>query len=178
MKQFWFKGMRPNVNVEAQPQKAQPQDSSGGDIQARRARLESERMTRRQALKKMGVMTGVAVLGLVTADDLARLAASALKEQKATRAIGDAIGRDFYKAGVAFADDMPNPYGDDNVPLPENETDIKTCLKRARWALRYCQWQAQEAFNNDGNQAARDSHLFGCNRDYNIRISRCHGNVR
>ena len=108
MKQFWFKGMAPN-NM-APPQKVQQQDSRGNEIQARRAQLENERMTRRQALRSIGVMTGVAVLGLVSADDLARLAASALKSNAVTKEIGDGIARDFRDAGVAFADPPAGPY--------------------------------------------------------------------
>ena len=83
---------------------------ASADTASLRARLESERMSRRQALRKMGVMSGVAVFALISADDLARLAATKLRENEATRGIGETLAKDLRSAGIAFANTSGNGY--------------------------------------------------------------------
>ncbi len=68
-----------------------------------RQRFEREKMSRRAMLRSMGVMTGVAVVTLISSDDLARLAVSKLRENEATREIGDTLAKEFRGAGIAFA---------------------------------------------------------------------------
>lgn len=111
-----FKGFWKNLQLpkaEAQPEMRgvgtpaaeQPLD----DVQAARKRFEQQKMTRRQALRKMGVMSATAVIGILSIDDLARLSAERLKQHGATRALGESVAHEFKDAGVAFADTMPKP---------------------------------------------------------------------
>lgn len=82
-----------------------PNENTELDVSASaaRKRFEQERLTRRKALRKLGMVSGIAAVGLLSIDDLARLSASKLKEYKATAEIGDSLAREFHSAGVAFA---------------------------------------------------------------------------
>lgn len=72
-------------------------------LAAEREKLEADKMTRRSALRKMGLTSG-AVFGMFFAvDDLARLAIKKLEEHRATREIANAVARDFRNVGIAFA---------------------------------------------------------------------------
>lgn len=91
----FFKKSISDVPVETQPEIA-PNETP-------RERFEREKMSRRAMLRSMGVMTGAAVITLVSSDDLARLAVSKLRENEATREIGDTLAKEFRSAGIAFA---------------------------------------------------------------------------
>lgn len=73
------------------------------DLPTKRQQFEKERMTRRAALRKIGIMSGVAAVALLSTDDLARMAANQLQQHGETKAIGDKLAKDFRSAGVAFA---------------------------------------------------------------------------
>lgn len=62
-------------------------------------KLNEEKLSRRAALRRIGMTGGIAVLGLLTVDDLARVAAKKLEQNELTRG----IAKDFKSAGVAFA---------------------------------------------------------------------------
>ncbi len=72
-------------------------------LAAEREKLEADKMTRRSALRKMGLTSG-AVFGMFFAvDDLARLAIKKLEEHRVTREIANAVAHDFRNVGIAFA---------------------------------------------------------------------------
>ncbi len=56
------------------------------DVSEARAKFEQERMTRRSALRKLGMTSGMALFSLFTVDDLARIAVKKLAEHKETNA--------------------------------------------------------------------------------------------
>ena len=62
-------------------------------------KLNEEKLSRRAALRRIGMTSGIAVLGLLTVDDLARVAAKKLEQNELTRG----IAQDFKSAGIAFA---------------------------------------------------------------------------
>ena len=62
--------------------------------------LAQEKMTRRAALRKFGMVGGMAALSLLTIDDLARVSAKKLEEHEMTKG----LAKDFKNAGVAMAD--------------------------------------------------------------------------
>ncbi len=63
------------------------------------ANADQEKLSRRAALRRIGMTGGIAVLGLLTIDDLARVAAKKLDQNALTHG----IAKDFKNAGVAFA---------------------------------------------------------------------------
>ena len=108
----------------------------GEDIEARRARFENERMTRRGALRKFGFMAGMAVFATLSVDDLARIAAKKMQDNEATKGIGDTLAKEFRAAGVALANDdpgNPNSYlgtciGCTPYCEPDEDYDCVDCL--------------------------------------------------
>lgn len=97
---------------------------------SRRERFEQERMTRRAALRRIGMTSGLVVFSLLTVDDLARLAAEKLKDNKATEQIGTSLAKEFQGAGVAFATTIGNgSESSGGVPPCNNNCDLKykTC---------------------------------------------------
>lgn len=65
----------------------------------------SEKMTRRAALRRLGMMGGMTVLGALTIDKLARISAQKLGQYELT----SGLAKDFKNAGVAFADVLGGP---------------------------------------------------------------------
>jgi len=61
-------------------------------------------MTRRAALRRLGMTGAMTVLGVLSIDDLARVAAKKLDEHEMTRG----LAKDFKDAGIAFADTLPS----------------------------------------------------------------------
>lgn len=81
-------------------------------------KLDAERLSRRAALRRIGMVSGMAVLGTLTIDDLARVSAKKLQQNELTRGIGDSLAKDFRNAGVAFADTVgtsPSQHCNDNA---------------------------------------------------------------
>jgi hypothetical protein len=68
-----------------------------------RAEFEKEKMTRRVALRKFGITTGMSVFSLLAVDDLARIVISKMEEHRETRHIAEAVANEFNHTGVAFA---------------------------------------------------------------------------
>jgi hypothetical protein len=61
--------------------------------------LAQERMSRRAALRRIGMTGAMTVIGVMSIDDLARVAAKKLEQNELTRGIAS----DFKDSGVAFA---------------------------------------------------------------------------
>ncbi len=77
--------------------------STPEEISASLAQFEAEKMTRRRALKKFGITTGMAVFGMFAADDLARMVIKKMEEHKETRQIAEVVAQEFKNSGIAFA---------------------------------------------------------------------------
>ena len=84
----------------------------------------ADKLSRRAALRRIGMTGGLSVLGLLTIDDLARLSAGKLAQTELTRG----LAADLRSAGVAFADVYgplgpaprdPGPRGEPLDPYPE-----------------------------------------------------------
>jgi len=69
--------------------------------------LAQEKLTRRAALRRIGMTGAMTVLGVLSIDELARVAAKKLDEHEMTRG----LAKDFRDAGVAFADTTSNNEG-------------------------------------------------------------------
>ncbi len=89
---------------QPKPSPALEEARSSTDLVSRRAKLEDERMSRRQALRKMGILSGMAVLSLLTVDDLARMAAKQLSANAGDSEVAGEVAKSLRGAGVAYAD--------------------------------------------------------------------------
>lgn len=90
-----------------------------GELQASRKRFEDERMTRREALRRIGLMMGMATFAMLSVDDLARFSAKKLQEHEVSKGIGDSLANEFRSAGVAFANPSGPPPPDPSGPPPD-----------------------------------------------------------
>lgn len=59
-------------------------------------------MTRRSALRKFGITTGMSVFGLFAVDDLARMVIGKMQEHEATRKIAENLAQEFKDAGAVY----------------------------------------------------------------------------
>lgn len=91
--------------------------------------LDAEKLTRRAALRRIGMAGGMAVLGVLSIDDLARVSAKKLEQHELTRGIAE----EFKNAGVAFAQEEDG-----------EETYQADCRTRAARYRRYCKEGAYE----------------------------------
>lgn len=66
-------------------------------------RFDRERLSRRQALKRFGITTGMATFAMFSADDLARMVGQALQQRAGDSQIANQIAREFQQAGVVMA---------------------------------------------------------------------------
>lgn len=80
-------------------------------LEAARRKYEAEKMTRRAALRKLGITSGMAFFSLFAVDDLARMAIKQMRQNEATRDIAETVAREFKDSGIAFADDGPITVG-------------------------------------------------------------------
>ncbi len=74
------------------------------DPETAREKFEEARLSRRAALRKMGLTTGMAFFGLFAVDDLARIAIKQMEQHKETRQVAETVAKEFKTAGIAFAD--------------------------------------------------------------------------
>jgi hypothetical protein len=70
--------------------------------------FQQEKITRREALPRIGITTGAGLFMMFGIDDLARLAARKLTETRAFGEVGETVAREFKDAGVAFANYPPS----------------------------------------------------------------------
>ncbi len=77
--------------------------STPEEISEALAQFEAEKLTRRRALKKFGITTGMAVFGMFAADDLARMVIKKMEEHKETQQIAEVVAQEFGNSGIAFA---------------------------------------------------------------------------
>ena len=74
------------------------------DTETAREKFEQARLSRRAALRKIGMTSGMAFFGLFAVDDLARLAIKKMEQNKETRQVAETVAKEFKTAGIAFAD--------------------------------------------------------------------------
>ena len=86
-------------------EKAVPKAAGAEAIQAENAWVEFERgrLSRRQALKKLGMTSAMAAFALFSVDDLARTVGRAMQRRVADNKVVEQIAQEFQQAGVALA---------------------------------------------------------------------------
>ncbi len=81
-------------------------------------RFERERLSRRRALKKLGVTAAMATFAMFSVDDLAHMVGAAMKQQAGDSKIAEQIAREFQSAGIAFAGGPSGPTAGPGGPYP------------------------------------------------------------
>jgi len=84
------------------PEGAAP--SSEAVPETAKEKFERERLSRRQALKRLGMTSAMATLGLFSVDDLARMVGRAMQQRAGDNKIAAQLAQEFQNAGAAFAD--------------------------------------------------------------------------
>lgn len=86
-------------------------------------RFERERLSRRQALKKLGVTTAMATFAMFSVDDLAHMVGQAMQQQAGDNKIANQIAKEFQKSGIVFAGAGPSGCNLGTDPLSLCECD-------------------------------------------------------
>ena len=73
-------------------------------------KFERERLSRRQALKKLGMTSAMATFALFSVDDLARMVGKAMQQRAGDNRIAGQLAKEFQQAGIALADLPPSYY--------------------------------------------------------------------
>jgi hypothetical protein len=92
------------------------------------ASLEKAKLTRRQALSKLGFQAGAAAVAALTADELLRKVGQVMQQHAGDNRVAQQVAKEFQQAGVAFA----IPPGSSCSCVPTNNPDAwwmcVTCL--------------------------------------------------
>lgn len=117
-------------------------ESSETRVTEAREKFEAAKLTRRQALSKVGLRFGAAALFALSIDDLARVAAAKLQEHAGDNRIANEVAREFKNAGVAFADPSGRPpCSNCTTEGPDGSTILcgaTYCAKRMNCVQIYC----------------------------------------
>ena len=66
-------------------------------------KFERERLSRRQALKRLGMTSAMATFALFSVDDLARMVGKAMQQRAGDNKVAAQIAKEFQQAGVVLA---------------------------------------------------------------------------
>ena len=72
-------------------------------VETERERFERERLSRRQALKRFGMISAMATFALFSVDDLARMVGKAMQQRAADNKVVEQVAKEFQQAGIAMA---------------------------------------------------------------------------
>ncbi len=89
---------------------ATPETTDAAKQSALAERVEQERLTRRQALRKFGFGAGLSAFMLLGVDDLARMVGREMERRAGDNKVAEQIANEFQGMGVAFA--SPSGSGD------------------------------------------------------------------
>lgn len=90
-------------------------------------KFERERLSRRQALKKFGITTGMAVFAMFSVDDLARMVGKAMQQRAGDNRIANQLAKEFQQAGIAMA----TTYTGASCANKDNYDDCVSCCDNA-----------------------------------------------
>ncbi len=110
------------------PEKSEAIPASS-DAVSPRAKFEEERLSRRQALKKLGISAGIMLVAMPSIDELARLAS----KQLAANAGDSDLAKSLRNAGVAMAD--PNNEISQYGPFQLADCEERCKLKAAQYVM-------------------------------------------
>lgn len=102
--------------------------------------FEEQRLSRRTALRKMGLTTGSTLFGMFAIDDLARMMVGKVKEHQASGAIAEVLSAEFKNAGMAFA-------GSPSQPSPCAGSGCAACCTQFHQWLDACEASANACYD-------------------------------
>lgn len=73
-------------------------------VETPKEKFERERLSRRQALKKLGITSAMATFALFSVDDLARMVGKAMEQRARDNKVVEQVAKEFQHAGIALAD--------------------------------------------------------------------------
>ncbi|MDX1932135.1 MAG: hypothetical protein SFU56_05995 [Capsulimonadales bacterium] len=106
-----------------------------GIVEAR-ARFEQEKMSRRAALKKIGVQSAMAVLGVFSVEQLAQAASASMKNRERNNRVTHEVAKQFKDAGIsvtAAADPSPGWCLEPGCSTDCTPTPGKECVPCTWW---------------------------------------------
>ena len=77
-------------------------DMTPSEAKAELEKREAAKMTRRAALAKVGLRTGMAIFAAFSIDDLARKTAAVLSQRSQDNAVVEKVAKELHNSGVAF----------------------------------------------------------------------------
>jgi hypothetical protein len=136
--------------------------------QEKLAEFEKQKMTRRQALGRVGFLAGAAAVAALSVDDLARLAGNEMSRRATGNKAIDQVAKELKGAGVAFADTGGNPACYKRCDLQWVTRD-NACT--AQWGT--CTQGCLGLFPPPGCQLTCDGYLDQCNASNNSTLDAC-----
>ena len=79
------------------------QEITAAPAETERERFERERLSRRQALKRLGMTSAMATFAMFSVDDLARMVGKAMQQRAGDNKVAGQIAQEFQKAGAVMA---------------------------------------------------------------------------
>jgi hypothetical protein len=135
-------------------------------------KLEREKMTRRQALGRIGFLAGAAAVASLTVDELTRKVGQEMNRRASDSKVVAQVAKEFENAGIANAGTIPRPdctecapiiYDPVNPPLDTRSCGDIYCECRADCAGVYGHPARQNCLNNCKTvYAANCKGKFGC----------------
>lgn len=80
-----------------------PKTTKSPEITKSVEQIERERLTRRQALRKLGFGAGLSAFMLLGVDDLARMVGDKMQQMAGDNQVANQVAKEFQSAGIAFA---------------------------------------------------------------------------
>jgi hypothetical protein len=77
-------------------------------------KFERERLSRRQALKRLGMTSAMATFALFSVDDLARMVGKAMQQRAADNKVAAQVAQEFQNAGIVMANGASGAYCQSN----------------------------------------------------------------
>lgn len=124
-----------------------------------KAKFERERLSRRQALKRLGMTSAMTAFAMFSVDDLARMVGKAMQQRAGDNKVAEQVAKELQQAGVALAAGPGSPCNYYTDPASWNccRTAQAETQAASDWFGR-CQ--------NDGVYTLAD-----CNATYNSKLA-------
>jgi hypothetical protein len=138
-------------------------------------KLETEQLSRRQALRKFGIGAGLTAFMAFGVDDFARMVGAALKQRASDNAVANDVANAFLEAGAAWAAGSPSysACGASNPPGPcGGLSNCNCCVQTKMCALNTCSANYTVCLRTQSASACQ-TQLNGCNGAAATAFSGC-----
>ena len=150
-----------------------------------RAQFEKEKLSRRQALARIGFQAGAAAIAALTADELLRKVGKEMQRRASDNKVAQQVAKELNNAGVAFA--IPAEIEDDNALIPPGSScSCAPPTTGSWWKCENCnligskKWPASDCYVGSGLSQAECVTCCGnrftqCEADYGVGHPACAG---